>query len=217
MRAVALVAGCMAVLLAAGNGMAAQPPVQHQVAPPDIPVEPANVQATLKHAPSLGMAFGPLRVRFEETTLEDVRRQLGVGTVAHRGDAGDSLAWLCYTIPDNKQPVRLWLTSGELQGNKYIGGVTAEIGAAGTKPVEQCPALPVRFRQVALDQSLWVGLPDAKVHETLGQPSHATQGWRMFDYSKSINHDQCEQQNWLWTKSRAGRVILIDAGQSSSC
>lgn len=208
----ALAASCLA-----GAGLAAQVRPEQLLAPPNIPVEPASVHATLQRPPSLGVSLGSLHVRFEETTLEDVRRQIGVGSIVHRGDAGDSLSWLCYTIPDGKQSVRLWMTSGELQGNKYVGGITAEVSAAGTQPVASCPLLPAGFRQIALDQSLWIGAPDAHVRAVFGKPSHEAQGWRMFDYAKPINQGQCEQQSWLWTKSKAGRVVLIDAGLSSSC
>jgi hypothetical protein len=216
MKSLILVAACVASSLAWTN-LVAQARAESSIAPPDVPEEPADMQATLHRPPSEGVSLGPLHVRFEETTLEDVRRQIGTGRIAHRGDAGDSLSWLCYTIPDDHHPMRLWMTSGELQSNTYIGGITAETGAADAQPVAQCPALPARFLPVTLDQGLWLGASDTHVGKALGRPSHESDGWRMFDYSRSIRRGQCEQQNWLWTKSRAGHVILIDAGQSSSC
>lgn len=49
---------------------------------------------------------------FEKTTLGEIRDALGVGTVKHTGDAGQSLYWLCYSLQGRKSdliPMAKWV------------------------------------------------------------------------------------------------------------
>lgn len=65
--------------------------------PPESPFDAMPWKATMKSRPATGLGMGSLRVRLEKTTLDDVRRAASVGDIAHQGDAGESIYWLCYT------------------------------------------------------------------------------------------------------------------------
>jgi len=60
--------------------------------------------------------MGTLVIKLETTSLENVLKAIKVGKIAQRGDASESLEWICYSITDQYNPVRLWLLSGEIDG-----------------------------------------------------------------------------------------------------
>src|SRR5579863_4413362 len=47
--------------------------------------------------PSDGLSIGTLKVQLEQTTLSEVLRTVGSGSINHQGDASESIYWLCYT------------------------------------------------------------------------------------------------------------------------
>src|SRR5437868_11600688 len=49
-----------------------------------------------------------MNIILENTKLEAAQKQLG-GTIGHRGDAGDSLHWLCLHGADRHGPWVVWL------------------------------------------------------------------------------------------------------------
>jgi len=204
-------------LMASTTASAASQTSDLPIPPPDTPVEPANLKPTLHNPPSVGISLGELHVTFEKSTLAGIRQKIGTGIISHHGDAGDSLAWLCYTIPGTQATTRLWLSSGELEGNTFISSATAELSHGTIATSAQCPDLPLHFRHITLDHALWLGMPDASFDKALGSPSHEHEGWRMFNYLAPVNQGRCEQQNWLWTHATDGHVTRIDAGQTSSC
>lgn len=203
------------VLFTACTGTPIEPPISANgttAAPPWTP--------TLKGAATTGLRLGWLNIEFEHTALHYVRRMLRRGTINHRGDASTAEAWLCYTLNGREHNARLWLTAGEMQGTEYIGKVTAERLPTGVGPTPQCPSLPPQFRQVALHYGIWLGSRDASIEALFGAPSQQRGTQRWYQYSRPI-HDpilgRCEQDNSLYTRSQAGRVIYLQAWQLSSC
>lgn len=185
--------------------------------PPAIELEP-RWNATQKALPVLGLVMGSLRITFEETTLDQVRNAAGAGAIAHQGDAGESIYWLCFT--NESRGERIWIVAhGEMGGPEHaIGQVSAEpsVGAQATK---ECPALPKGMQPFALDNGLWLGAPESKVAE-LGVPSNSAGAWRSFEYQGKVPGD-CEGgfdlMNWLRIKTDKGRIISLHAGQVTSC
>lgn len=124
------------------------------VASPSVPPPPAPdiyeprsdvAGGTLKVAPS-GFSLGHSHVRFEQTTLGDIVSLVGAGAIAHQGDAGESLYWICYTIPEAQQSGRVWiLADGEMGGPEHhITGLSAALLPQAT-PTADCPALRSPF------------------------------------------------------------------------
>src|SRR5580658_8732493 len=67
--------------------------------------------------PSEGLAMGPLKIVFEDTTLPEVMSTIKSGSIKHQGDAAGSVYWLCYTALNHGDNVRIWIeASGEMGG-----------------------------------------------------------------------------------------------------
>ena len=122
--------------------------------------------ASLSEKPSTGISLGKLRIQFETTTLEQIRRTMHLGEIAHQGDAAESVSWLCYTIFDPGKPERIWITSGEMGGNTVVTGISAETPPHVT-PMSDCPLLPKTFQPVSLDVPVWLGSSAAELHTLL--------------------------------------------------
>jgi hypothetical protein len=189
------------------------------IAPPNGAFDAIHWPASLKKAPSKSATFGAFVVQFEKTTLAQVMSEASIGTIAHRGDAGDSVYWLCYSQPTIG--VRIWIISnGEMGGASHaVTGVIAE-QFESVQPSVDCPALPVQLHPPSLANHLWLGSTDAAFQNVLGMPSHQAGAWRTFDF-QGKKQGKCEGgydvYNWLWTQSDKGRVNRIDAGQVTSC
>lgn len=109
------------------------------IPPPAGPSMDDTWPATLHHSPSTGITLGALHVQFEQTTLERVLKTIGTGQIAHHGDAGNSVSWLCYTVPNQDGASRMWLTSGEMGGGQdnrgQHQGDTPDILAHASMPI----------------------------------------------------------------------------------
>jgi hypothetical protein len=106
--------------------------------------------------PVTEVTLGTLPVKFEITSLLDVKKATKRGRILHRGDAGESEYALCYTIAIGHAQERIWLSSGELGGSEH--SIENFYAAAGSNIASNsCPALPTSLRPVSLSNSLWLG------------------------------------------------------------
>jgi hypothetical protein len=139
---------------------------------------------TLARKPTTGLIMGRLSVNFEKSTLGEIRDAIGIGTVEHRGDAGGSIYWLCYSIPSHPVAQRVWLIAdGEMGGNEHrVTGVHA-LQSAAIRASNGCPLLQQGFLLVHFDNGLWLGQARTKVTNTLGSPSAQTGGWWSYSYA----------------------------------
>ncbi|MHC8345001.1 hypothetical protein [Pseudomonas sp. RT6P73] len=189
------------------------------IPPPSGAFDAIQWPASLKKAPSKSATFGAFVIEFEKTTLAQVMSKASVGTIEHRGDAGDSVYWLCYSQPN--AGARIWIISnGEMGGDSHaVTGVIAEQFKSARASID-CPALPVKLQPLSLANHLWLGSTDVAIQNMLGMPSHQAGAWRTFDFQ---GKEQCKCEggydvsNWLRTRSDKGRVNRIDAGQVTSC
>lgn len=62
---------------------------------------------TLKKAPVNSISMGSLVIQLEDTLLNDVFNKIGVDRLQHRGDASESVSWLCYFIPSSTNQARM--------------------------------------------------------------------------------------------------------------
>lgn len=202
-------------LTVAAGAIAATPP------PNGPPWTVVNWPASLSKTPTTGISLGKLRIQFETSTLEQVRRTVHLGEIAHQGDAAGSVSWLCYTIFRPGKSERIWITSGEMGGNTVVTGTSAEI-LPRVAPMTNCPLLPKIFQPISLDVPVWLGSSAAELHQALGSPSHIGAGWREYDFrSKIVGDGKCEGGfdfgSSLSAKLRNGKVVAIDAQQVTSC
>ena len=188
--------------------------------PPKTPFDSQSWKASLKEKATDGMTMGSLRVKFEQTSLDDIRRAVSAGRISHQGDAGESIYWLCYTNIGASQIERIWLIAhGEMGGSNHsVTSISAQLLPDG-KSTSDCPALPANMQPLSLDNHLWLNSPESDVLK-LGAPSYQKEPWRSYDYEGKVPGN-CEGGfdllNWLLIKVGKGRVTSLHAGQVTSC
>jgi hypothetical protein len=190
--------------------------------PPVTPFDAMTWKATLKHKPSTTLRMGTLRVQLEQTTLDDVRRAASAGKIAHRGDAGESIYWLCYTssAPDVAQ--RIWIIAdGEMGGSAhYVTEISAEAISNGHATAD-CPALSKRLSTVSLENHLWLGASEEEATMRMGVPSYQNGSWQSFDFAGKVAGN-CPGGDLDLTASvmlhfQKGRMNSLRVGQITSC
>ena len=171
-----------------------------------------------KRPPATDLVMGKLEVQLEITTLGDISAAAGRGAVSHQGDAGDSVYWLCYTLPHQ----RVWiLSNGEMGGPEHaVTEIDAEkINASAS--TKDCPDLPQSLEPISFHGGIWLGSDLTRVSRALGPPSYTKGQWQSFNYKgKVAGHcapDGFDLMNWVLIKSESGRVVGIKAGQVTSC
>lgn len=206
----------LGILIGASHSSFAETP------PPVAPFDAITWKATLKRKPSTGLRMGAFRVRFERTTLDDVRRAASVGEIAHRGDAGESAYWLCYTNLAPTQAERVWIVAhGEMGGPEhYVTNISAELLPNGNATAD-CPALPNNLKPLSLDNHLWLGASEGAAPAKLGAPSYQKGAWRSYDFQGKVPGN-CEGGGfdllaWLLLHFQNGRVNSLQVGQVTSC
>lgn len=166
--------------------------------------------------------MGSFHALFERTTLADVQQAAAAGLIAHQGDAGDSLYWVCFTNLHARPAERIWMVShGGMGGADHsITQVSAQTLADGTVTPD-CPALPAKLIPVSLDNGLWLSGSEAVVFKQLRAPSYRHDSWQTYYFQGKLPGD-CEGGgfdvgNWLWLRIEHGRVTALHAGQVTSC
>lgn len=188
--------------------------------PPAQPFEAITWKPTLKQEVAKGFNMGQLYIGFEATTLEEVRKAIGLGTIAHKGDAGDSVSWLCYTDVTAVPALRIWITSGELQGGKYVDGVIARTLTQG-HPNADCPAPPVKMRPFRVPGANVLNSSSNAVMAVMGAPSHRKGEWWSFDFQGKVP-GQCEPDGFDYSNNLLlhfvnGKVMEIFTNHATSC
>ena len=190
--------------------------------PPKAPFDAVTWGATLKAEPSLGMKMGSFYVRLEKTTLDDVRRATSMGDIAHQGDAGESVYWLCYTNVTSAAVERIWIMAhGEMGGPEHsITNITAQLLAKGSA-TKECPALPRGLTPLSLDHHIWLQDPVSDVLKKLGEPSYEKGPWRSFDYQGKVpgncGDEGFDLMNSLLVRAKSGRVQYLYLDRVTSC
>ena len=190
--------------------------------PPKTPFADQLWKATLKNKPTTGLRMGSLRVQFEKSTLNDVRQAASAGEIAHQGDAGESIYWLCYTNLSPSQVERIWIIAhGEMGGSEHsITSISAQLLPNG-KATSDCPALPTNLKPLSLNHNLWLNSPESDVLKRLGTPSYQNKTRRSYNYQGKVQGN-CEGEgfdllSWLLVQVGRGRVTSLHAGQVTSC
>ena len=108
-------------------------------------------------------------ITLETTKLTDAQRQFG-GVLGHRGDAGESLGWLCLYRRDHSDDWALWLESAEIDGESIGGFLWLRMGP-GQKVDSRCKALNTQQGVVTTPVPIKLGMTEPQVEQLLGKPS----------------------------------------------
>lgn len=174
--------------------------VAGQLPPPAHPDVFRGQVASLKQ-PIAWLTMGPLRVQLEETPLSRVRDLVKSGSIAHQGDGGESLHWLCYTAGTGVSTQRVWIVSNEMGGGR-VNSVQAE-RAPDAAPTASCPQLPAKFLPLNLDHGGWIG-----------EASHATVGWTTYGYAGK--RGKFDVTSELAVQTSGGKVVSLSASRITS-
>ncbi len=134
--------------------------------PPIIWAESSLPEPTGKRDFVQRLRIGALDVVLEETPLADVSRRLKA-PVGHRGDAGDSVSWVCLLGEDQDGPWALWLESGEIHG-RTVGAFLLKRRSSGERFDSRCVRLAAA---VVISLPIRLGMSRAELVRTLGKPA----------------------------------------------
>ena len=138
-----------------------------------------TVPPTLKTDPIHEITIGNFKAKFEETTLSEILKAVGVGTIQYNRDDGVGQYWLCYSLPHQ----RVWFISNELMsGSEYE---LTQVQAVSIKPTSivnaSCPQIPPRFQTISMNFG-WIGSSQETLVKVLGQPSGKNDGHFQYLY-----------------------------------
>lgn len=155
--------------------------------PPHIPVSPTPPRAVLQPSPFNEMTMGGLHVLLEKTSLDEVRAAASAGVIAHLGDAGASIYWLCYTNLNATPAERIWLVSdGEMGGREHsVSSVIAQ-RSPGAHASADCPAMPATLAPMKLESGIWLDTPPETARKILGAASFHSGNWESYDYQGKV-------------------------------
>ena len=110
-----------------------------------------------------------VEVKLDETELKSVQNRLG-GVVGSRGDAADSLQWLCYAGADRDDRWVLWLLSGEMNGGS-VGGFLWRRISPSTSVDPRCGLLGKSAITITLPKPILLGMREPELLHVLGAPT----------------------------------------------
>jgi len=184
------------------------------IPPPEYPLKKIPTP-TLSSPPVSALTMGKFVVKLETTSLEKVLKTIKAGKIAQRGDASESLEWICYSITDQYNPVRLCLLSGEIDSGN-VGTIVISSMSRKDKTSKKCPELPESFKPVKLDRNIWVHTTESDVREILGKPSLESRGWLQYRSEQIFYNDPrakaWDEYDWtvygsLGLRIRSGKVV----------
>jgi hypothetical protein len=168
--------------------------------------EPQTWTVNVLTDPVQPIHFGQLTVVLEQTTLAEARSRLGPGEIFHNGDAGESLAWICYAFTSGGVDQTVWLSSSEMAGGDVIDGVTALQFDPKSPAHRDCTRLAGNPGPIQLANGLWLGGTGTQVLAALGKPQTHGDSWNYVFDGKVGEYDISSN---LAFKVHRGKVIGI--------
>jgi hypothetical protein len=172
--------------------------------------------ATISKEIVAAIQVGRRTITLDKTKMADVQKHLG-GTIGHRGDAGDSLAWLCFQGVGVNGSWVLWLESGEINGGTVGGFQWLRVGRDAT-PDKRCKRLQNSVSGVKLPHGLRPGMTEAEALKALGTPT-IRQGDKLIflhEHKESSQGQPYDSINTVTLVLRAGVVAAIEAWKTAS-
>ncbi|MGL9622145.1 hypothetical protein QRQ56_29595 [Bradyrhizobium sp. U531] len=172
-----------------------------------------RVPPTVKKRLATRFSLGAFTGRFEETPLGAVRETVGGGTIQHRGDAGDSVYWLCYRRAQH----RLWvMSSGEMGGPDHrVTEIVEELTENDTETPADCGIIPEKFAPLVIDGKLHLGMSRAEVVTALGPPSTSETAQMVYSHAGKLAGG-FDETAWLILRFREERLVSMRGGKTTT-
>ncbi len=176
---------------------------------------PEDSKSTVAKEMITALRVSGQKIVLEHTNLEAVRKQTG-GTIGHRGDASESLSWLCLHGAGRQGDWVLWLMSGEIDGGT-VGGFRWQHVDRNAQFDTKCQMLPEGQGSVELPIALKLGTTEAAVEHIFGQPT-ARLGNALFylhEHKTTIHNTPYTATNTLAVLLHKGMVEAIEVWKST--
>jgi hypothetical protein len=161
------------------------------------------------------LTVSDVKIALDETKLAQVSEHFG-GTEGGRGDAANSLGWVCFQGMVGKNQSVLWLMSGEMNADS-IGGFQWRLISQGVTVDRRCKSLPSGQAKIELSHGIRVGMTESQLLRVLGQPTKTMKNKLLYVYDKdvSIRNESYSEINLLAVVVRNGTVLAIEAWKST--
>jgi hypothetical protein len=183
--------------------------------PPKVELFEAQPRPTVPKEMIGGLSIAGWPIVLEDTELIATRKHFG-GTLGSRGDAGEALAWLCLYRRDKGASWVLWLESFEIDG-PTIGGFRWQQLDNNSKMDERCQPLRGNDSSLNLPLALCLGMKEADVVATLGQPSKRSGNTVIYvhEHDLTIRSEPYTVSNDVIITYRAGRIWAVEVTHST--
>ena len=153
-------------------------------------------------------------VTLEDSPISDIAAHFGA-TIGHKGDAGDSVQWVCFRGADPAGDWVLWLESGEINGGTVGSFQWRRIDSAAVLD-QRC--LPLSGAAVELQNQLRLGLAQAGVLKALGPPTiqRVDSAVYVHAHAESIHGEPYTSLNVVVVIFRRGQVQAIEVSKTTS-
>jgi hypothetical protein len=195
-------------------GLLATVPSCHALTPPPLWPNSTTVRPNAKIDPARSLFLGDRKVVLEETKLKEIL-SVAPAKIQEQVDAGESLAWVCYTLENDRE--RLWLSSDEMGGMEYINSaVLTEIPATDTSS-EDCPQLPGALTPVRFKPDVRIGRTLVDVEKKFGK-STRTGNAAYFEFEKNqvTTQGEWDTSGTMVLRVLHGKITAIHISHSTS-
>jgi hypothetical protein len=184
--------------------------------PPSVIEFPDYSKSTVRHEIITGLRVSGMGIVLEESALEAVKSRAG-GTIGHRGDAGDSLSWLCFHGTNTEDPWVLWLMSGEMDGGS-VGGFRWQRLDQTTAIDTRCQPLYQGKQGIELPITLRLGTKEAAVLNMLGQPTNRLGDLLLYlhEHEEKVRNEPYTAMNTVAVVLRGGAVWALEVWKSTT-
>jgi hypothetical protein len=156
------------------------------------------------------------RIVLETTELVAIQKTVG-GVIGYRGDAGQSLSWLCLHASDSHGTWVLWLLSSEIDDGS-VGGFRWQLVKSTTSFDSRCSALSAKEANVKLPTPLRLGMSKEEVIHTLGSPSSQTGNtlFYLHEHELTLHNEPYTDMNTLTIMLSGNRVAAMEVWKSTT-
>jgi hypothetical protein len=155
-------------------------------------------------------------IMLETTDLTAIQKAVG-GVIGHRGDAGNSLSWLCLHASDSPGTWVLWLLSSEIDAGS-VGGFRWQLVKHTRSFDSRCPDLSGREPIIKLPIPLRLGMTKQDALNTLGKPS-AQIGDTLFylhEHELMLHNQPYTDMNTVTVVLSGDEVVAIEVWRSTT-
>lgn len=155
------------------------------------------------------------RILLEETQMDIIQSKFG-GEPGARGDASESLRWLCLHGADDAGRWVLWLESGEMDGS-YIGEFQWQRVSNSASFDPRCAAQPANTK-IVLPINVKLGISQEEVLKVLGKPTWEKANVLLYEHQhdEKIQGELFTSFNTVIIALRGGVVEAIDVMKTTS-